>query len=103
MHVVPGPNIIVAMGLVSDNGSSVSVYRGYNVSSCVWNPTLTCYEVTLTGIEYSPIDYVAHIEPWDLNHGAYTTNLSGMLLVAVLDSGGNAVRGTFSFTVVAFP
>lgn len=94
----PGPNMIVAMGNVLANGS---VSCGYNVGSVSWDAANSRYQITLTGVNYVPTDYVTVVTPGGEFLGRYD-GLSGRLLVYLYDLSGQA-QGPFSFIVLKTP
>ena len=86
-----GPNMIVAMGLVNSSGIIV---QGYNVSSVEWISSHYC-RIQLTGINYSPMEYVTIIS--GLPSSTYYADMDGNLMVATSN------LGAFSFIILALP
>ena len=87
----PGPNLIVAMGLVTSEGI---VVQGYNVSSAEWISSRYC-RIQLTGINYSPMEYVTIIS--GLPNSTFFAAANGDLMVATQN------LGAFSFIILALP
>jgi hypothetical protein len=100
----PGPNMIVAMGLIDANGS---VVQGYNVTSVTWDVVNEVYIIELTGIEFQISDFVVLVTPaayagiWP----TYTImpEYPGRLVVAMMVSGLVDVSASFSFMVLECP
>ncbi|MBN2098644.1 MAG: collagen-like protein [Dehalococcoidia bacterium] len=96
----PGPNMIVAMGVVDIDGNLVS---GYNVTSSVWNDAgaMDYYEITLK-VTYTT-EYVTVVTPfWNtLPYHAY--GASGGKLVVAMYEYSNWVKCGFSFMVLECP
>ena len=86
-----GPDMIVAMGSVSMSGS---IAQAYNVSSAEWTSNIYC-RIKLTGIDYSPMEYVAIIS--GLPNGTFFAAVNGDLVVTTPN------KGAFSFVVLALP
>jgi hypothetical protein len=94
----PGPNMIVAMGVINSNGG---VLQEYNVAGCTWNDTYDWYEITLTGISYFWTDWVTSITPAaSVDCFAGFGSTSGKLTVHIFDSEGNPMQSVFSFMVL---
>ncbi len=95
----PGPNMIVAMGVVSYIGT---VERGYNVTSCVWSDTDIAYHIELTGITFGSWDYVVQVTP--LNYAGATpfyADYADSLRVAFwYETLGRYDKANFSFIVL---
>jgi len=92
----PGPNMIVAMGIISQAGT---ISQGHNVTSCTWNATSHWWEITLTGITYGA-NYVTLVTPfWNTFAFCAYGSSSGRLIVAMHD-GSNYVQCGFSFMVL---
>jgi hypothetical protein len=97
----PGPNMIVAMGVINSSGS---VLQGYNVTGCTWNDTYDWYEITLTGISYFWTSWVTSITPAaSVDCFAAFGSTSGKLTVHIFDSEGNPIQSVFSFMVLECP
>jgi len=95
----PGPNMIVAMGVIGTNGY---VYEGYNVTSCVWNDTVKGYLIDLTGITFDLYEYVVLAMP--LGYGGATpdcTIFGGLLEVDFwYESSQSYNQASFYFVVL---
>jgi len=91
----PGPNMIVAMGHVYQEGT---ILQGYNVTSCTWNGANSHYEVTITGISYVYTDYVTVVTCLGNYYGSSTSS-DGKLIVEVYNYEGANVQGSFYFVV----
>jgi len=97
---VPGLNMVVAMGTVTPEGN---IYSGYNVSSVTFNASSHYYNITLTGINYSFLNYVTLVSLVDsVNSGRTIESISGegKLLVHIYDDAGNPVQDYFHFVVL---
>jgi hypothetical protein len=94
---VAGPNMIVAMGRVSSDGSTGAEL---NVTSVTWDGGQERWVVALDGIEYVVWDYVTVVSCIG-GDGSYASHgsVGGDLLVYVFDSNGNRVQEGFSFVV----
>jgi hypothetical protein len=86
-----GPNMIVAMGSVSPSGTFV---QAYNVSSVEWISSHNC-RIQLTGIDYSPMEYVTIIS--GLPNSTFYADSDGNLMVTTPN------LGAFAFVVLALP
>lgn len=97
---LPGPNMIVAMGMISATGT---LMQDYNVGTVTWNDGLKRWEVELTGINYNFTDYVtvvtAHYTSGTCTSGA----ISGLLTIYPQDSSGAGVKIAVSFVVLQVP
>jgi hypothetical protein len=81
--------MIVAMGSVSMSGT---VAQAYNVDSAEWTSSSYC-RIKLTGIDYSPKEYVAIVS--GLPNGTFFAAVNGDLVVTTPN------QGAFSFIVLA--
>ncbi len=103
----PGPNMIVAMGTISEN---CTIDQGYNVSSCVRDQDGS-FVITLTGIDYSVAGFVTQVAL--LDNAVSPLNITcaesqGRLQVNVWVFGDNPPRpfhwsAPFSFVVLECP
>ena len=97
----PGPNMIVAMGVVHHTGE---LMQGYNVTSCAWNDTYGGYLIQFTGMTLGYWDYVVQVTP--LNYGGATphyTYYADSLHVKFWYEGlGSYGQSHFSFVVLDF-
>lgn len=89
-------SLIVAYGKIA---SDATIYTGSNISSCVWNPTLDRYEITISGESYSFMNYATLITPVNITTGitCCSSSVSGKLLVYCTDVNGSKIQATFSF------
>ena len=98
----PGPNMIVAAGVIFYDGT---VKQGYNVTSCVQGSSDGEYNIQLTGITFDDaalLHYVVIVTP-TAYAGLSTTYSSyqGLLHVYLWSVGGGVgVYDTFSFMVL---
>jgi hypothetical protein len=95
----PGPNMIVATGMVWETGA---IQGHYNVSSCVWDPAGKEYEIVLDGINFIYFSYVTLVTIADSGSArtAEVMSTAGMLLVRIYDLDGNRVQEHFYFMVL---
>jgi hypothetical protein len=95
----PGPNMIVAMGVVSYTGDLMG---GYNVTSCAWSDTYKCYLIEFTGMTLDDWAYVVQVTP--LNYGGVSPLYNfaeGSLEVKMWFEGlGIYYQANFSFVVM---
>ena len=95
-----GPSMMVAMGVVGQDGS---LLKGYNVTSSELDSNVPAYTITLTGINYNHLNYVTQVTP----HGPFLfadySSYSGDLIVFVCSSSGGATVASFSFMVLEVP
>ena len=91
-----GPNMIVAMGTISNTGT---ILNGYNVDTCTW--VSTHYEITLTDISYSYNNLVTMVTPsYNAKGGAGWGSSGGLLHVYIYDQTGATRQDWFSFMVL---
>ena len=95
----PGPNMIVAMGMVYDSGTGPSVVQDYNVGTCIYDSSNSRYDITLTGITYVQNNYVTLVTATGNYHAGYAES-AGHLTVYVANYLGADVHGSFSFMVL---
>ena len=94
----PGPNLIVAMGSISQDGT---ILEGYNVDNVTWDGSW--YHITLTGITYTGAGYVTLVTPyWNTIATPVYGSSGGKLIVAFYDP-MDAVQCGFDFIVMAIP
>jgi hypothetical protein len=94
-----GPNMIVAMGVVGQDGS---LLQGYNVTSSQLDSGVPAYRITLTGISYNHLNYVTQVTPLGPFLYADYSSYSGELIVYVCNNSGATV-GSFSFMILQCP
>jgi hypothetical protein len=94
-----GPNMIVAMGVVGQDGS---LLQGYNVTSSELDSNVPAYRITLTGINYNHLSYVTMVTPVGPFLYADYYSYAGDLTVYVCNSSGATVAG-FSFVILQVP
>ena len=100
----PGPNMIVAMGVVDQDGT---LLEGYNVTSSTWDSSGGRYLVQLTGItfDYSASrHYVVQITPWAVHLPPTYFHGSGSLEVSFYNTDTHQnTSAAFSFMVLECP
>ena len=94
-----GPNMIVAMGVVGQDGS---LLEGYNVTSSQLDSGVPAYRITLTGISYNHLNYVTQVTPLGPFLYADYSSYSGELIVYVCNNSGATVA-SFSFMILQCP
>jgi hypothetical protein len=97
---VPGPNWIVAMGVVTSGGT---LYQGYNVSTVNWNSSNLWYEVYLPWDVHSYTEYVVLVTRHAGLAGGISyqvSAISDMVAVYLFDPQGNLTAGAFSFCLL---
>jgi len=94
---LPGPNMIVAMGMVNADGS---LGQDYNVDSVTWDSGNSRYVVKLTGITYTHTGYVTMVTAVDSAYTATYGADSGNLLVYLRNTSGVKQKYHFSFVVL---
>ena len=96
----PGPNMIVAMGVVLPNGTLV---QSYNVTSCVWDAGNSEYLIQLTGITFDMTDYVVLVTPaGSAGFSWFYIDMSGSLAIG-FTANPQYVQCMFSFVVLECP
>ncbi len=93
-----GPNMIVAMGNIKEDGT---IYEGYNVTSVTLDGGY--YVITLTGITYTSSSYVTVVTPSTYLMYHFYTEADGKLLVGMRTGGFAFVPCSFSFMVLECP
>jgi len=96
----PGPNMIVAMGLIDNDGT---VIQGYNITSCEWDAPGQHYHIALTGITYHWDYYVTMVTAISSTgmHASFGYDMQSFaLVVAIYDNTNNTTQGPFSFMVL---
>jgi hypothetical protein len=97
----PGPNMIVAMGTVSADGS---LSQDYNVDTVTWDSANSRYVIKLTGITYTHTGYVTIVTAVDSaytsTYGADSGNLIVYLRNTVPPNAGVKQKYHFSFVVL---
>jgi hypothetical protein len=96
-----GPNMIVASGVISGNGT---VLQGYHVVSCthVLDATTCSYTITLDGIAYDTTRYVTIITTSDRASDLYMAD-SGNLVIKLYSAANYqnpASEQIFSFMIM---
>lgn len=95
----PGPNLVVAMGIVDPDAN---LLLAHNVTSVVWD--FTKYEITLTGIAYTDDRYVTVVTPyWNTVAMPRYYGAIGKLHVTLHGEGSQYIKGYFSFVVFECP
>ncbi len=90
-----GPNMIVAMGSIDNDGT---ILEGYNVAIVTW--TVNHYEIALAGItQYDPDRYVTVVTPLHAVRTVYTSIWSNKLSVHIKNNLGEDVQNKFHFVV----
>jgi len=99
-HGAPGPNMIVAMGLIDNDGT---VIQGYNITSCEWDAPGQNYHIALTGISYHWDYYVTMVTAISSTgmHASFGYDMQSFaLVVTIYDNTNNMTQGPFSFMVL---
>ncbi len=94
---LPGPNMIVAMGMVNADGS---LAQDYNVDTVTWDSANSRYVVKLTGITYTHTTYVTVVTAVDSSYTSTYASDSGNLVVYIRNSAGVKQKYHFSFVVL---
>jgi len=97
---LPGPNMIVAMGMVNADGS---LGQDYNVDSVTWDSANSRYVIKLTGITYTYTGYVTVVTSVDSAYTATYGADSGNLLVYLRNTAQVKQKYHFSFVVLKAP
>jgi len=97
---LPGPNMIVAMGMVNSDGS---LSQSYNVDSVTWDATNSRYVIKLTGISYTHTAYVTLVTAVDQNYTATYGADNGNLVVFFRNTTAVRQKDHFSFVVLKAP
>jgi hypothetical protein len=103
---VPGPNLIVAMGNISADGTINQAYNVDNVSMPEEEGANPYYAITLTGIYYDQSAYVTMVTCTDAGYSHLTATYSsggGQLVIEILSDAGTVVVSDFSFMVLQCP
>ena len=103
-----GPNMIVAMAVIDDDGTGPIIRTNYNVNSCVWHSTYHQYWIQLTGMTFYHRNYVVQVTPqvtplMDACRVCYYDSPELGLVVWLIDDAGTSVQGGFSFVVLKSP
>lgn len=96
----PGPNMIVAMGMINSDGSTG---QAYNVDSATWDAANSRYVIKLTGITYSHTAYITVVTAVDSNYTATYGADNGNLTVFFRNTSGVKQKDHFSFVVLEVP
>jgi len=100
----PGPNMIVAMGRVSLDGTLMS---GYNVSYSEWITSFQQYEIQFTSTSSQATDCIVLVTPYTpssgLNYSAAVANSSSGITVTLTDNNGVRQQRGFHFMVLQVP
>jgi hypothetical protein len=94
---LPGPNMIVAMGMVNADGS---LGQDYNVDSVSWDAANSRYVIKLTGITYTHTGFVTLVTGVDANYTATYAANNGNLTVCFRNTAGTKQQDHFSFVVL---
>jgi len=97
---LPGPNMIVAMGMVNADGS---LGQAYNVDSVTWDAANSRYVIKLTGITYTHTTYVTLVTGVDSNYTATYGADNGNLVVFFRNTSAVKQKDHFSFVVLKAP
>ncbi|MFC2009330.1 carbohydrate-binding protein [Chloroflexota bacterium] len=98
----PGPNMIVAMGVVS---TALGLRSGYNIDNVTWNGTFTRWDVYVTeAVDFNSGDYSIVVTPYGTT-GVYATVAWGTpgdrFSVYLWNSSGTNIQGVgFQFVVL---
>jgi len=85
----------IAYAFINPSGAVAS---GTSNVSSAWSATSHCYEITITGEDYSWIYYVTIVTPTGGGPRIATTgSVGGKLLVYIFDSAGNRIQNYFQF------
>jgi hypothetical protein len=85
---------IIAYASISSDGTILN--GSSNVSSCLWNASLSRYEITITGENYFYSSYATMVTPFEPVI-AEVGSVSGLLLVTLTNTSGNAGQHGFQF------
>lgn len=97
---LPGPNMIVAMGMVNSDGS---LSQAYNIDSVTWDATNSRYVIKLTGITFTHTAYVTVVTAVDSNYTSTYGADNGNLVVFFRNTAGARQKDHFSFVVLKGP
>ena len=77
--------------------AAATVASGTPNASCIWNPTYSRYEITISGESYFYNDYVTVVTPSGGAYIATTSSVSGKLIVYIYNLSGTKIQADFQF------